>query len=216
MAAAPPSPPRSGVLPRSFGDWAPLLVGGIVVLALSFGIFDKYILGNGRFAPTLLPAVEPATNPVSPPTPTPASVSGRVGSLRVVASRQLPTRPGVLRIDRNCASSELGSISPPAGLAAKAGWRVLSEQALAGYQVVMVDAGAESQPDGQCVPIGTSVLVFRETNLVAIAYSRNTPNAVRLISMTHLGGDELRLDGTGGPAARLVLTSKTIRLMPIP
>ena len=217
MAAAPPSPPRSSVLPRSFGDWAPLLVGGIVVLALALGIFDKYGLGNGsRFAPTPLPAVEPATNPVSPPPPTPASVSGRVGSLRVIASRQLPTRPGVLRIDTNCATSEPGPISPPAGLAAKAGWRVLSEQALAGYQVVMVDAGAESQSDGQCVPIGTSVLVFRETDLVAIAYSRNTPNALRLISMTHLGGDELRLDGIGGPAARLVLTSKTIRLMPIP
>ena len=80
----------------------------------------------------------------------------------------------------------------------------------------MVDAGAEGQPDGQCVPIGTSVLVFRETNLVAIAYSRNTPNAVRLTSMTHLGGDEIRLDGIGGPAARLVLTLKTIHLMPVP
>jgi hypothetical protein len=216
MAAAPPSPPRSSVFPRSFGDWAPLLVGGIVILALALGIFDKYVLGNGRFAPTPVPAVETTVSPVSPPTPTPASVSGRVGSLRVVASRQLPTRPGVLRIDRNCASSELGPISPPAVLSAKAGWRVLSEQALAGYQLVMVDAGSESQPDGQCVPIGTSVLVFRETNLVAIAYSRNTPNAVRLTSMTHLGGDEIRLDGIGGPAARLVLTSKTIHLMPIP
>ena len=216
MAAAPPSLPRSAVLPRSFGDWAPLLVGGIVILALALGIFDKYVLGNGRFAPTSIRAVETALIPVSPPTPTPPSVSGRVGSLRVVASRQLPTRPGVLKIDRNCASSELGPISPPAGLAAKAGWRVLSEQALAGYQVVMVDAGAESQPDGQCVPIGTSVLFFRETNLVAIAYSRNTPNAVRLTSMTHLGGDEIRLDGIGGPAARLVLSSKTIHLMPIP
>ena len=80
----------------------------------------------------------------------------------------------------------------------------------------MVDAGVESQSDGQCVTIGTSVLVFRETGLVAIAYSRNTPNAVRLTSMTHLGGDEIRLDGIGGPAARLVLTSKTIHLMPIP
>jgi hypothetical protein len=80
----------------------------------------------------------------------------------------------------------------------------------------MVDAGIESQSDGQCVPIGTSVLVFRKTHLVAIAYSRNTPNAVRLIAMTHLGSDEIRLDGIGGPAARLVLTSKTIHLMPIP
>ena len=216
MAATPPSLPRSAVLPRSFGDWAPLLVSGIVILALALGIFDKYVLGNGRFAPTPLPAVETTVAPVSPPTPTPASVSGRVGSLRVVASRQLPTRPGVLRVDRNCASSELGPISPPAGLSTKAGWRVLNEQALAGYQLVMVDAGSESQPDGQCVPIGTSVLVFRETDLVAIAYSRNTPNAVRLTSMTHLGGDEIRLDGIGGPAARLVLTSKTIHLMPVP
>lgn len=216
MAATPPSLPRSAVLPRSFGDWAPLLVSGIVIFALALGIFDKYVLGNGRFAPTPLPAVETTVAPVSPPTPTPASVSGRVGSLRVVASRQLPTRPGVLRVDRNCASSELGPISPPAGLSTKAGWRVLNEQALAGYQLVMVDAGSESQPDGQCVPIGTSVLVFRETDLVAIAYSRNTPNAVRLTSMTHLGGDEIRLDGIGGPAARLVLTSKTIHLMPMP
>ncbi len=216
MAAAPPSPTRSAVFPRSFGDWAPLLVGGIIILALALGILDKYVLGNGRVAQTPIPAVETETTSVSPPTPTPASVSGRVGSLRVVASRQLPARPGVLRIDRNCGSSGLRSISPEARAAAKAGWRVLSEQALAGYQVVMVDAGAESQPDGRCVPIGTSVLVFRETNLVAIAYSRNTPNAVRLTSMTHLGGDEIRLDGIGGPAARLVLTSRTIHLMPIP
>lgn len=215
MAAAPPSPPRSAVLPRSVGDWAPLMVGGIVILALALGISDKYVLGNGSwFTPTPLPAVEAAVTPVSPPTP--VSVSGRIGSLRVVASSQLPTRPGVLRIDTNCASSGLGPSSPPAAFAAKAGWRVLSEQALAGYQVVMVDAGVESQPDGQCVPIGTSVLVFRETSLVAIAYSRNTPNAVRLTAMTHLGGDEIRLDGIGGPAARLVLTSKTIHLMPIP
>lgn len=119
-------------------------------------------------------------------------------------------------MDLNCASNGLRPLSPPAGLAVKAGWRVLSEQALAGYQVVMVDAGIESQSDGQCVPIGTSVLVFRKTHLVAIAYSRNTPNAVRLIAMTHLGSDEIRLDGIGGPAARLVLTSKTIHLMPIP
>lgn len=216
MAATPPSLPRSAVLPRSSGDWAPLLVGGIVILALALGIFDKYVLGNGRFAPTPVHTVETTVTPVSPLTPTSASVSGRVGSLRVVASRQLPTRPGVLRIDRNCASSALWPLSPPAGLAAKAGWRVLSEQSLDGYQVVMVDAGTESQPDGQCVPIGTSVLVFRETTLVAIAYSRNTPNAVRLTSMTHLGGDQVRLDGIGGPAARLVLTSKTIDLMPIP
>lgn len=216
MAAAPPSLPRSAVLPRSFGDWAPLLVGAIVVIALALGVFDKYVLGNGRFALAPIPAVETTLTPVSPPTPPPASVSGRVGSLRVVASRQLPARSGVLRIDTNCASSELGPISPPAGAAAKAGWRVLSERALAGYQVVMVDAGVESQPDRQCVPIGTSVLVFREAGLVAIAYSRNTPNAVRLTSMTHLGGDEIRLDGIGGPAARLVLTSKTIHLLPIP
>lgn len=119
-------------------------------------------------------------------------------------------------MDLNCVSSGLPPLSPPAGVAVKAGWRVLSEQALAGYQVVMVDAGIESQSDGQCVPIGTSVLVFRKENLVAIAYSRNTPNAVRLIAMTHLGSDEIQLDGIGGPAARLVLTSKTIHLMPIP
>lgn len=215
MAAAPPSPPRSSVFPRSFGDWAPLLVGGIVILALALGIFDKYVLGNGRFAPTLIPAVETAATPVSPPTPTPASVSGRVGSLRVVASRQLPSRPGVMRIDRNCASSELVPISPPAGVATRAGWRVRSEQALAGYQVVMIDAGVESQSDGQCAPIGTSVLVFRETSLVAIAYSRNMPNAVRLTAMTHLGGNQIRLDGIEGPAARLLLTSKKIHLIPM-
>lgn len=90
MAAAPPSPPRSSVFLRSFGDWAPLLLGVIVILALALGIFDKYVLGNGRFAPTPVHAVETTVTPVSPPTPAPASVSGRVGSLRVVASRQLP------------------------------------------------------------------------------------------------------------------------------
>jgi hypothetical protein len=133
-----------------------------------------------------------------------------------VAVSQLPERSGVLRIDPNCVSEGLRPISPAAAASAQSGWRILSEQALAGYQVVMVDAGVESQPDGQCVPIGTSVLVFRETNLIAIAYSRNSADAVRLIAMVHSGGDEIRLDGVSGPAARLLLEPEAIVLKPIP
>jgi hypothetical protein len=87
---------------------------------------------------------------------------------------------------------------------------------VAGYQVVMVDAGIERRPDGQCVPIGASVLIFRKANLIAIAYARNTPNAVRLSGMADLGDNEIRLDGIRGAAARLVFASNKILLAPIP
>jgi hypothetical protein len=215
MVATPPSRPRSASFPQSFGDWAPLLVGGVVILGLALGILNKHVLDDGsRLSSSSEPAAEASTSAAMPSADTPISVSGRVASLRIVAVGKLPARPGILQIDPSCQPAGTLPTSSMAGSATAAGWRFISEQAVAGYQIVMVDAGIERRPDGRCVPIGTSVLVFRGASLVAIAYSRNTPNAVRLTNMTQLGIDQVQLGSMEAPVARLVLTSKTIRLIP--
>lgn len=90
------------------------------------------------------------------------------------------------------------------------------DQNVAGYQLVVVDAGIERGRNGQCLPAGMSVLVFRGEALTAIAYSRNGAKAIWLTSAHPVGPDTVQLTGVDGPAALVTLSPTAIRLTELP
>lgn len=208
---------RVSALPQSPADVLPLLIAGMVLVALLIGIFNKYV--DGGFDPATTAAASPSAPTVAPapPVPTgPVAVSGRVGSLRIAAATTLPSRPGRFRSHPSCPAQAAHAQSPAALAAAKAGWRVTQDQNLAGYQLVVVDAGIERGRGGKCLPAGMSVLLFRGGALIAIAYSRTGPRAIWLTSVVPVSPDMVQLLGVDGPAAQLTLSPTTIHLSEMP
>lgn len=215
--ASPTPTVHVSALPQSPADVLPLLIAGMILVALLVGIFNKYVAGG--FYPATTAAASPSAPTAAPAPPVsngPVAVSGRVGSLRIAAATTLPSRPGRFRSHPSCPAQAAPAQSPAALAAAKAGWRVAQDQNLAGYQLVVVDAGIERGRNGQCLPAGMSLLIFRGEALTAIAYSRNGPKAVWLTSAHPVGPDTIQLTGVDGPAALVALSPIAVRLTELP
>jgi len=213
LATSPPTL-RVTALPQSPADWMPLLVAAGILVALSVGTLDKYVIDGARVATP--PVVSPSVaTPVETLAPVQLAVSGRVGSLRLAAVTALPKRPGKLRSHPSCPTQLMLAESAAAAAATKAGWRVVRDQDISGYQLVVVDAGIERVRRGRCLPSGMSLLIFRGTKLAAIAYSRNGPKAVWLTSVEQIAPNTIQLNGADEPAALLRLDPNAIQLTPL-
>lgn len=216
LASQPPTA-RVSALPQSPADVLPLLIAGMILVALLVGIFNKYIVDGANPATNAAIPLSAPTFVPAPPVPAgPVTVAGRVRSLRIAAATTLPSRPGRLKSHPSCPAQAARGQSHAALAAAKAGWRVTQDRSVADYQLVVVDAGIERGRGGQCLPAGTSVLLFRGEALTAIAYSRTGPGAIWLTSVVPVSSNAVQLIGVDGPAALLTLSPTTIHLSKLP
>lgn len=232
MSTSLPSPGHnssaaSAVRARIVGDVVVVLVGLGILVALSVGLLAKYLRPPSPVvtAPT---SGDVATSTQAPPVPAvelPSRVTiepeiaifGSVGKLRLTALSDIPKRPSIGLSSDLCPSEETTPTSIPGVAAKAAGWDVIVDQRYADYQVVIVQAGSH-WVDGQgCLGNGTSVLVFLDEKLQAVAYdTTKTLTDSSFVRAQPLSDRLMRLHAVSGALAELVLNPEVIQLRPLP
>lgn len=215
MAIHPPQQSPSPWAPRNRGDWLALGAGSLVILYLAgkllFGTSPEAVprasAGESQEELEAVPAaVEPA-----PSTPLPSSIGGRVGSVRLVAVKELPNQTAAWDRKGICSQPSLPTSSAAARIAIAEGWRVTADFPVAGYQAVMVDAGAEHLNSG-CAPVGASLLIFVGERLVAIAYDRNSARNSKLASAQATSETSIGLFSNQTQIATVTLMDESVSL----
>lgn len=214
----------SAVKSRVVGDVTVILAGLGILVALSTGLLVKYLrpaspvltATSGDLETSVQPA--PADEPPSKVTIDPEiAIFGSVGKLRLTALSDIPKRPSTEVSSDLCFGEKSSPSSIPGAAAVAAGWDVVADQAYAGYQVVVVQAGSRWVAGQGCLGNGTSVLVFAGERLQAVAYdAAKARTDSSLIRAQPLSDRLIRLYATSGALAELVLKPAAIQLRPLP
>jgi len=196
-------------------DWAPLVVSAAIILMMTTALMMR-ALGDANAVPDESTKEKAAAVLALPPLSagTPALSTERVGTLRLVPTTQLPSAKQREQTDAQCPRSTPSNPSPQAKAAIEAGWHVSEDTTVNGFQLVMVDAGAEKGSTG-CAAIGASALVFNAHGLFAIAYDRNAKQSSRLGSLAVTSLGVVHLVSLKGPLAELSVSDQQVGLKPL-